>query len=699
MTQSPNSQKRDSQTPGPQAPGLQARNPFYITTAIDYANGSPHIGHVFEKILTDTLARYHRLAGYEVYFQTGTDEHGEKIAKAAAKAGQTPQAFVDDLSLHAFKGLWDRLEIGYEDFLRTTESRHKKYVQDVLTRVHASGDIYYAEYEGLYSVGAERYVTEKELVGGPNGEKVFPGDSGPPELRKEANYFFKMEKYQSWLLEYLQANPDFIQPGGYRNEVLEMLREPIGDLSISRPKSRVAWGIELPWDADHVTYVWFDALLNYLSGPASRGKEGLFQYAWHVIGKDILKPHAIFWPTMLKAAGLPLYRKLVVHAHIMAEDGRKMGKSLGNAIDPVALLEEFGPDAVRYTLLRETNLGADSPYGEGILVARLNADLANDLGNLLSRTLSMVHKYCGGVLPAPGPLSEREQGIEAAARALPARVLELAQGLKVNMALEAAMEFVRDLNRYIAESKPWELAKAKETAVRLNTVLYVAAEGLRVASVLLEAAIPSKAKALREQLGLGGQSYRLEAAWGLTPPGTVVQQSVVLFPKPEPKEPEPKGEAAETPAANKKVRAVAAVINQPSPSLPEASAPAAPDATPAPKPETQEISIDDFARIDLRVGLVIAAEAVDKADKLLKLTVQLGSVDGVSEDRTVVSGIRRWFAPEDLIGRRVVVVANLKPVKLRGILSHGMILAAEDEHGNLDVIGPKLELPGGTKVR
>jgi len=654
------------------------REPFYITTAIDYANGSPHIGHVFEKILTDTLARYHRLAGYEVYFQTGTDEHGEKIAKAAAKAGQTPQAFVDDLSLNAFKGLWDRLGIGYEDFLRTTEPRHKKYVQDVLQHVYDAGDIYFAEYEGLYSVGAERYVTEKELVGG-----VYPGDSAPPELRREANYFFKMEKYQAWLLEYLQTNPEFIQPSGYRNEVLEMLREPIGDLSISRPKSRVPWGIELPWDSDHVTYVWFDALLNYLSGPASRGKGELFQYAWHVIGKDILKPHAVFWPTMLKAAGLPLYKKLVVHAHILAEDGRKMGKSLGNAIDPEALLAEFGPDAVRYTLLRETTLGADSPYGEGILVSRLNADLANDLGNLLSRTLSMVQKYRGGVLPAPGPLNEREQGIEAAARALPARVLELSRSLKVNMALEAAMEFVRDLNRYIAESKPWELAKSDETARALDTVLYTAVEGLRVSSVLLEAAIPGKAAELRSQLGLGGQSYRLEAAWGLTPPGTTVQPGAVLFPKPE-----PKGEAADAPAPAKKVKA-AGVSRQA-----EASAPAAPDATPAPKPDTEEIGIEEFAKIDLRVGLVVAAEAVEKADKLLKLTVKLGD-----EERTVVSGIRKWFAPEDLVGRRVVVVANLKPVKLRGILSHGMILAAEDEQGNLDLIGPKLDLPGGTKIR
>ncbi|GGQ98731.1 methionine--tRNA ligase [Deinococcus ruber] len=659
------------------------KQPFYITTAIDYANGAPHIGHVFEKILTDALARYHRLAGYPVYFVTGTDEHGEKIAKAAAKAGQTPQSFVDDLSLNAFKRLWDGLEISYDDFIRTTEARHRNYVQDVLARVHASGDIYYAEYEGLYSVGAERYVTEKELVNG-----VYPGDSAPPELRREANYFFRMEKYQAWLLSHLQQNPEFIQPAGYRNEVLEMLKEPIGDLSISRPKSRVPWGIELPWDSDHVTYVWFDALLNYLSAPASKGRPELFEHAWHVIGKDILKPHAVFWPTMLKAAGLPLYEKLVVHAHILAEDGRKMGKSLGNAIDPVALLDEFGADTLRYTLLRETNLGSDSPYGEGILVARLTADLANDLGNLLSRTLSMVQKYRGGVLPAPGPQSERVRGIEKAARALPARVLELARDLKVNMALEAAMEFVRDLNRYIAESKPWDLAKSESTAGELDSVLYTAVEGLRVASVALEAAIPRKAKELRAQLGLGGQTYRLEAAWGLTPPGTVVQAGTVLFPKPEQPKPEAK-DSSDQPTQKPRPAKVEQA---------EASAPAAPDATPAPSGPA-EISIDDFARIDLRVALVVAAEVVPKADKLLKLTVQLGSVNGEVEERTVVSGIRAWFAPEDLVGRRVVVVANLKPVKLRGILSHGMILAAEDENGNLDVIGPKLELPGGTKVR
>ena len=663
------------------------KEPFYITTAIDYANGAPHIGHVYEKILTDAIARYHRLAGYDVYFVTGTDEHGEKISKAAAKAGQTPQRFVDDLSQRAFKGLWDRLEISYDDFIRTTEARHKKYVQGVLQRVYESGDIYFAEYEGLYSVGAERYVTEKELVAAQDGIKRFPGDKDPPELRREANYFFNMEKYQPWLLEHIQTHPEFIQPSGYRNEVIEMLREPIGPLSISRPKSRVPWGIELPWDADHVTYVWFDALLNYLSAPSSKGRPEWFDYAWHVIGKDILKPHAVFWPTMLRAAGVAPYKKLVVHAHILAEDGRKMGKSLGNAIDPEALVTEFGVDAVRYTILREATLSADSPYGAGILINRRNADLANDLGNLLSRTVSMIQKYRGGVLPASGPLGEREQGIRAAALALPGRVMELVRDLKVNMALEAAMEFVRDLNRYIAESAPWALAKNPDDAERLNTVLYTAAEGLRVASVALEAAIPVKARELREQLGLGGQSYTLTPAWGLMAGGTQVVGGAVLFPKPEQAKPEQTGAAPASQAKSDQPRPEKKVQMMPA-ETPTKPAEAAPDT------DDGLISIDDFAKIDLRIVEVVAAEAVAKADKLLKLTVKLGD-----EERTVVSGIRQWFAPEDLVGRKVVLVANLRPAKLRGIQSQGMILAAEDAEGRLDLLGTGLDLPSGTKVR
>ncbi|GAA5532802.1 methionine--tRNA ligase [Deinococcus aluminii] len=665
---------------------------FFITTAIDYLTGPPHVGHVYEKVLADALARYHRLAGYDVTFLTGTDEHGERIVKLAAQEGVTPQAFADNLSDNAFRSLWDRLEISYDDFIRTTEGRHKRFVEEILQRVYDAGDIYFAEYEGLYSVGAERYVTEKELVEGGDGVRRFPGDKDPPELRREANYFFNMEKYQPWLLEHIQQNPDFIQPAGYRNEVLEMLREPIGPLSISRPKSRVPWGIELPWDPDHVTYVWFDALLNYVSAPVSRGLgEDIIGTAWHVIGKDILKPHAVFWPTMLRAAGLPVYRKLVVHSHILAEDGRKMGKSLGNAIDPEQLVRDYPVDAVRYTLLREASLSADSPYGEGILVSRLNSDLANDLGNLLSRTISMIQKYRGGVIPQALEVGEREREIEAAALALPGEVLRLARDLKVNMSIEAAMNFVRDLNRYIAESQPWNLAKSDETARRLDTVLYTAAEGLRVASVALEAVIPGKARELRAQLGLGGQSYSLTGAWGLTPAGTRVVGGPVLFPKPEPKE---AADSPARPAPRKEKKTMTQTQNgqKQDHKTPEQKPAPTPTATPAATEPL--ISIDDFARLDLRIAEVVAAEAVEKADKLLKLSVKLGD-----ETRTVVSGIRKWFAPEDLVGRKVVLVANLKPAKLRGIESQGMILAAEDEEGNLDLVGTRLELPSGTKVR
>lgn len=665
-------------------------NQLFITTAIDYANGKPHIGHVFEKIVADAIARYQRLSGRNTHLLLGTDEHGEKIMKAAAAQGVTPQELVDDLAQNAFLSLWERLGISLDAFVRTTDAQHQKFVQDILQRVYDAGDIYYAEYEGLYSVGSERYVTEKELVEGPDGVRRVPGDKEPPELRREANYFFRMEKYQPWLREYLEANPDLIQPAGFRNEVLEMLREPLGDLSISRPAERISWGVPIPWDTAHVTYVWFDALLAYLSGPVNKGQpESVTGQTWHVIGKDILKPHAIFWPTMLRAAGLPVYDRLVVHSHILAEDGRKMGKSLGNAIDPEALVSDYPLDSIRYSLLREASMGADTPYGEGILVSRHNGELANDLGNLLARSLSMIEKYRAGVIPAAGELNEREQGIVAEAKALPEKVLGLVGDFKLNMALDTAMAFVRDLNRYIAESEPWKLAKDESQQERLDTVLYTVAEGLRVASVALEGAIPAKAAELRRQLGLGEQRYVLEAAWGLIPAGTRIQAGEVLFPKLEVPEKTPTPES-ETTAMTDHNAAPSAPVEQA-----QATAPAASTDKAKEQAGTPEITIDDFLKVDLRLAEVLACEPLENADKLLKFTLKVGD-----EERVILSGIRKWFQePEKLVGKRVVIVANLAPRKMRGIMSQGMILSAEDEHGDLDMLTVEKPLAGGSQVR
>lgn len=631
---------------------------FYETAAIDYANAAPHIGHVYEKIICDFLARFYRLDGYETNFVTGTDEHGEKIARAAKNAGQEPQAFVDYVSEQLFQPTYQRLLISYDDYIRTTSERHKRYVQEILRKVYEAGDIYYAEYEGLYSVGAERFVTERELVNG-----ILPGDSEPPVLRKEANYFFRMEKYRPWLVEYLSEHPDLIQPQAYRNEVLEMLKEPIGDLSISRPKSRVPWGIPIPWDENHVTYVWFDALLAYVSSLASRGLfEKFWPHAWHVIGKDILKPHAIFWPTMLKSAGLPVYKRLVVHGHILAMDGRKMGKSLGNAIDPLALLDKFGVDAVHYALLRDTTLGADSPFGEEVVLQRLNSDLANDLGNLLSRVRTMLLKYCGGVIP---PVSSPESDIARAGVALANKVRREVEALRIHLALEEVLQYVRSLNKFINEARPWELARDPGKKRELEEALYTVVEGLRIASVLLQPALPTKAKELRAALGLGDYTVAQTEVWGLSPAGTrIPQEAPILFPKLE---------VAEVKTDGVKPKATLSTEPQSANGL---------------------IGIDDFAKFDFRVAEVVKAEKHPKADKLLVLTLNVGD-----HTRQVVSGIAQYYTPESLVGKKLVLVANLKPVVLRGVESQGMILAGEDDQGRIVVITPEQDLPPGAKVR
>lgn len=622
---------------------------FYITTPIYYVNADPHIGHAYTTIVADFLARWHRLDGYETRFLTGTDEHGEKIAQAAAKAGEKPQAFVDRFS-DRFKEAWKLLEISHDDFIRTTEERHKKVVADILQKVYDAGEIYYGEYEGLYCVGCERFRTEKELEDG-----KCPEHGIAPELRKEGNYFFRMEKHRDWLREHIQKNPGFIRPEGYRNEVLSMLSEPVGDLSISRPRERVAWGIPLPWDQAHVTYVWFDALINYVSAlgyPNGQKYQQYWPVVWHLVGKDIVKPHAVFWPTMLKAAGIPLYQHLNVGGHLLA-DGRKMSKSLGNVIRPFEWAERYSADAVRFYLLRETPYGQDGVVSEEGLLDRYHADLANDLGNLLQRLRVMLQKYCGGRLPGPAPADSQ---VAKEGTALAARLRPLVRELKFHQALEETLQYVRLLNRYVNEQKPWELAKEESKAKELGGVLYTVVEGVRIASVLLEAALPVKAKEVRRALGLGDFTLQETERWGLAPAGALIPADApILFPKLEH-------------------------------SATHAEDPQTPSAGP--------IGIEDFAKVELRVAEVVKAEKHPKADKLLVLTLSLGS-----ETRTVVSGIAEWYTPESLLGKKLVLVSNLKPAKLRGVESQGMILAGEDHKGRIVVVTPDADLPAGAKVR
>ncbi len=637
------------------SPTATSGDTYYATTAIHYVNAEPHIGHAYENTVVDVVTRFHRLKGDDTYFLTGTDEHGEKVQKAAQAVGVSPQTYTDQIS-SKFRSVWDDLGIHYDDFIRTTEERHKKVVSEILQRVYDSGDIIFGEYGGLYCVGCERYYTEKELVDG-----KCPQHDIRLEYRSEENYFFRMEKYRPWLKEYLEHNPDFIRPERYKNEVLGMLREPIGDLSISRPRERVPWGIPLPWDENHVTYVWFDALINYYSALESKGLTARYwPFVEHFIGKDIVKPHGVFWPTMLKAARLPLYRHLNVHGWWLVNGG-KMSKSKGNVVRPLDLKDKYGSDAFRYYLLRDMTFGLDASFSEVGLAERINSDLANDLGNLLNRVLTMIGKYQGGVVKAPGELQPIDEALRDAFTALPATITQQFDDLQFDRAIESVLEAVRKANKYIAETQPWVLSRDEADAERLNTVLYTCVEALRVASILLDPVIPTKAQELRKQLGLESLYYDLNkaAVWGDTPADTRTQPGDPLFPR------------IDLEALMKEVLREEVPIEH-----------------------KDEVTIEDFARLEFRVAEVVKCESHPKADKLLVLSVKLGS-----EERTIVSGIRQWYKPEELKGKKVIIVANLKPVKLRGVESQGMILAAEDSEGNLSVSALDRDIASGSEVR
>ncbi len=504
---------------------------FYITTPIYYVNAEPHIGHAYTTVVADALARFHRLMGEETRFQTGTDEHGDKVQEAAQKEGLPVREFVDRISA-GFRQTWDELDISYDVFIRTTAPEHIRLVQEVLARLHETGDIYFGDYGGLYCFGCERFYLERELEHG-----LCPDHKVAPTFIKEENYFFRMSRYQDWLIGYIEDHPDWIRPERYKNEVLGFLREPLEDLCISRPERRLPWGIPLPFDERYVAYVWFDALLNYLTGlryPDGPEYRAFWPAAQHLIAKDILKPHAIYWPTMLKAAGIEPYRHLNVHGYWQVAQG-KMSKSLGNVVEPRWLKETYGLDQMRYFFLREMVFGLDAVFSEEALRGRINHDLANDLGNLCARVMGMSFKYRQGIVPPPGIPADLEKEAAAEAQAAAADFLKLFPALEFPKALARVWDFINLLNRYIVAAEPWALAKDPAKAQRLDTVLYHLLEGLRWIAALLRPVIPGSALKMSEQLGLGLALWEhplpQTLIWGRLTPGGALKKGKALFPR------------------------------------------------------------------------------------------------------------------------------------------------------------------------
>ncbi|MGD8833997.1 MAG: methionine--tRNA ligase [Desulfobacteraceae bacterium] len=638
--------------------------PFYITTPIYYVNARPHLGHAYTTICADVINRYHRMVTDDTFFLTGTDEHGDKIMRAARKESITPRAYVDNISA-LFKNLWPQLNIENDYFIRTTDADHMAVVTKILQKIYDQGDIYFNEYEGKYCFGCERFYADRELVDG-----KCPDHETEPETIKESNYFFKMSKYQQWLIDHIHDHPDVIRPERYKNEVLAFLREPLDDLCISRPKSRIKWGISLPFDPDYVTYVWFDALINYISAlgyPNGSKMKKYWPVVQHIVAKDILKPHGIYWPIMLKAAGLPIYRHLNVHGYWNV-DQSKMSKSIGNVVEPLQLKNIYGLDAFRFFLMRDMVFGLDSSFNEQALVHRINSDLANDLGNLFSRVVTMAHKYFKGVVPVMDTAAQ-DASLDLSEKAAQAIVAyqQAMETFAFHKALMAIWEFISHMNKYVDVTTPWVLAKSKASRPQLEVVIYNLLEGLRVVAGLIYPVMPDTAATMIKHLGLDAdkQFYKMEMikAWKTLTPGIELPKSTTLFPRIEKprKEPSTAMDVSEN----------------------------------ALRPELKpEISIDAFSEIDLRVATVATAKAIPRAKKLIKLEVDMGE----PQLRTVVAGIAGTYEPSTLVGKQVVIVANLKPAKLMGVRSQGMVLAASNDSGAI-VLTLDKPMPPGTPVR
>ena len=656
-----------------------AKKPYYITTAIAYTSGKPHIGNTYEIVLADSIARFKRMQGYDVRFQTGTDEHGQKIEIKAGEAGITPKQFVDNVS-GQIKEIWDLMNTSYDKFIRTTDEYHEKQVQKIFKKLHDQGDIYKGYYEGKYCTPCESFFTESQLVDGkcPDcGREVIDA--------KEEAYFFKLSKYADRLIDYINTHPEFIQPVSRKNEMMNNFLLPgLQDLCVSRTSFK--WGIPVDFDDKHVVYVWIDALSNYITGlgyDVDGNSDELYKKYWpadlHLIGKDIIRFHTIYWPIMLMALDLPLPKQVFGHPWLLVGDG-KMSKSKGNVIYADDLVNYFGVDAVRYFVLHEMPFDNDGSITWELMVERMNSDLANILGNLVNRTISMNNKYFGGVISNPGVNEPVDDDLKAVALAMHEKVDAKMEKLRVADAITEVFTLLRRCNKYIDETEPWKLAKDETKQDRLATVLYNLMEGIRMAAVALAAYLPDTSAKILDMLGTQERDYlKLDQFGLLETGGKVVEKPEILFARVDIKELMEKVEADKA-----------------------ANAQAQPAAAPAEEAETEEgidiepkaeITFDDFEKLQFQVGEIIACEAVKKSKKLLCSQVKIGN-----QVRQIVSGIRKHYSPEEMVGKKVMVVTNLKPATLAGVKSEGMILCAEDADGNLSLMVPEKKMPAGAEI-